>query len=146
SAVIRAARLRANLELGSGEAAVREDLAYLFDALIRPVLRASDDERALIVAPDRSLLGVPYAALYDTVSRSYLVEKRPVSLAVASGSEQPVNSASWSPVEDPLFVADPAFDPDLFHSLQRLPNAATEVETVAQMYEGSIVLQGSAAT
>ena len=73
------------------EAASRGGLperARLYDAILRSSERNFANARCLIIVSDPILDGVPFGALYDSASRSYLVERVPVSMALSASSLQ----------------------------------------------------------
>jgi CHAT domain-containing protein len=137
-------RTRAALELRSGGAALRADLAALYDWLVRPVeARLGRAGTPLVLVADGDIAGVPFAALYDTRRRRYLVEGHAIRF-VPSLRDAPREGSS-SPASAALFVADPAFDRTAFPAFAPLPGAAAEVEALAALYEHPVVLTGSAA-
>lgn len=58
----------------------RQRAASLHARLIRPVVNALPENRPLVIVPDATLRGVPFAALLDAQGR-YLVERHPISVA-----------------------------------------------------------------
>src|SRR5207253_162270 len=52
--------------------------AQLFDVLIGRIRRELVDAQALMIVPDRELSGLAFAALWDQISKQYLVEKLPI--------------------------------------------------------------------
>src|SRR5205085_3694303 len=90
----------------------------LFDVLIRPSARLVDRASDLIIVPDRRLECVPFAALYDSQHRAYLIER--VSVAVArSASELDVAKPIAS--RSAVLVALPTGD-------RALPEASGEID------------------
>jgi CHAT domain-containing protein len=72
-------QLRRDLERGAQESTIQVPAGALFEALIRP-LHLGRKTRSLIIVPDRFLLGLPFAVLYDLNDRHYLVEQHAISL------------------------------------------------------------------
>ncbi|HEU0298828.1 MAG TPA: CHAT domain-containing protein, partial [Longimicrobium sp.] len=137
--------LRWQLEAESAEVDLRRVLTELYERLIRPVEgRLGAPDAPLVVVVDGDLAAVPFAALFDSRRRRYLVEDRSLrfapSLAVA---RQP---APRTGARDPLFVADPAFDAARHPGIPRLVGAMDEVRQVAADYPGAQVLQGRQAS
>ena len=66
-----------------------EDRKQLYDGIIRPFENEIASARHLIIVSDPLLDGVPFSALYDSDSRTHLVERVPVSLALSASSLQP---------------------------------------------------------
>jgi CHAT domain-containing protein len=138
-------RVRTALELGSDQSATTADLAGLYDVLIRPIAGGLRDAAVLVVVPDAELGDVPYPALLDTVSRTFLVERYPLRIAT-SLVEARRASRRGAPDGRAVFVVDPAFDPRAFRGLRYLAGAAREVRTIAPLYPTSSTLAGAWAT
>lgn len=140
-------RVRAALELRASDSAVRPDLAVLYDQLVRPIeSRLGPNGTPIIVVADGEIAAIPLAALYDRGRRQYLLESH--SLRFASSLRE-LHSAGMPSVSRPkavLFVSDPAFDRMAYPSLDRLPGAAAEVETIAAGYSQATVLAGPRAS
>jgi CHAT domain-containing protein/tetratricopeptide (TPR) repeat protein len=62
--------------------------AALYDDVIRPVDAVVRRARALVIVPDPRLERAPFAALYDTTTRMYLVERVGVAIASSAASLQ----------------------------------------------------------
>ncbi len=62
--------------------------ASLYDDLIRPAESVLARSRAVIIVPDSRLESVPFAALYDSTARRYLVERLTVAVAPSAASLQ----------------------------------------------------------
>jgi CHAT domain-containing protein/tetratricopeptide (TPR) repeat protein len=134
------AHLRDQLEGLAGEAELRPGLASLYDLLVRPVEeRLGGPGLPLVIVADGDLASVPFAALYDTARRRYLVEDHPLRFTPS------LREARWparrgGDVGETVFVADPAFDPAKHRGFPRLPEAAGEVREIAPSYPGARVL------
>lgn len=140
-------RARSTLELGSETAASRPLLQALYDRLVRPVqARLGPEGTPLALVADGELGDVPFAALWDGAGERYLVQRHPLrflpSLGLAAGRAPPARAP---PPRGVLLVADPAFDPRAFPTLDRLPGAADEVDLVARQYPGAVVLRHASA-
>ena len=141
----RVEQLRRELERGGPETAVQSLSSPLFNDLIRP-LDIGKEIRSLIFVPDRFLLGLPFAVLYDSGARRYLIERFAVSsypssaLLLSSGPRrQPPGTGSPVPV---LVVGASISGPDL-PSLRR---AEVEARAVGALYPQSEILLGADAT
>lgn len=139
-------RASSGLELRADEAALRRDLAALYEWLIRPVEgRIGSEGTSLVVVADGEVAGVPFAALYDPVRRRHLVETHPIRFAGSLRDAVHVSTVESTAPVRALFVADPALDPRSHPGLERLTGAAAEVEAMAAEYPGRMVLAGPAA-
>lgn len=65
--------------------------ARLYDDLIRPAEAILTRVRNVIIVPDPRLESVPFAALYDSTTGRYLVERAGVAIASSAGSLQREN-------------------------------------------------------
>jgi CHAT domain-containing protein len=120
-------------------AAVQQDAASLYRLLIAPVAAALIGAEELVIIPDRQLNSIPFAALYDTAHRHYLIDDFAVSVAPSAAFViQHRVSKKLTPA---LIVGDP-------HSAgsPALPEATREAEAIAAIYESSTLLTGDRAT
>jgi len=142
--------LRNALERRAGDAEIRAAAAGLYDMLVRPLERKLPAGAPLIVVPDRFLIRVPFAALYDAGRHRFLIEDRAVVLApsatlyLASVERRRSLSADGPPTA--LAVGDPAFARELHPDLPRLAAANQEAAEVAALYPGSDLLRDMEAT
>jgi len=60
----------------------------LYDEIVRPVDRILTRASSLIIVPDPALAGVPFAALVDSSTRRYLIERLTVLIAANASSLQ----------------------------------------------------------
>jgi CHAT domain-containing protein len=119
--------------------------------LLLGTLRArSGKDDLLVFVPDRSLNLVPFSALWDSTSRSYLVEKHPVTVSpsiyayIQAASEK--RAASVKKVSSVMAVGGPDPDRSLWPELESLDGARQEAEEVAKVYPGHKTILGSEAT
>ncbi len=124
----------------------RPDLARLHELLVRPVeKRLGPAGTPLVIVVDGEIAGVPFDALVDSGPARYLVQDHPLrfaaTLAEAARSAPPARRPASA-----LLVADPAFDPMQYPTLDRLRDARAEVASLRTVYPASVVLQGPAAT
>jgi CHAT domain-containing protein len=118
---------------------VQQQLAILYQILIKPIAAEVAGADRLIIVPDRQIHEVAFAALYDAERHRYLVDDYAVSIAPSAAMvTEPVAAQPLAPV---LVVSDP-HTADGFS----LPNAALEANAVAAMYDAATVLAGERAT
>lgn len=120
-------------------AAVQQASAALHKLLIQPIAAVISGDEHLVIVPDREIHTVPFAALYDSVRKRYLVDDFDVSVAPSAGAllthRDPL---ILTPV---LVVGDPHED-----DAPALPEAAREADAIAALYDSPTVLTGSRAT
>ncbi len=146
--LVRALRLA--MRRRAGERELRRQGARLHEVLIRPLAPELAAGAPLVVVPDRSLMQVPFAALFDPRRHRYLVEDHTLTVAPSAtlylaALERDGSSAPSAP-RDALVVGDPAFDRRRFPRLDRLPFAKTEAAAVASLYDQADLLRDAAAT
>lgn len=131
------------LQRGADESEVRPGLSRLYEWLVRPVEARLPAGVPVVVVADGEIAAVPFAALYDTHRRRYLVQDHVLRFAVnlREARRRPVRGA-----DGVLLVSDPAFDPHAHPTLERLAHARDEVRAIASRYPGAAVLEGAAAT
>jgi CHAT domain-containing protein/tetratricopeptide (TPR) repeat protein len=111
----------------------QRESSFLFDQLVRPAMDGTC--RRLVFVPDKGLWNVPFAALYNNLTKRYLVED--ASIVVASSMSSltlKIGHRSWTSRPSILAVGDPNFERKSFPSLARLPNARAEAESAALLY------------
>jgi CHAT domain-containing protein len=88
--------------------------ADLYERLIAPVRQQLPLGKTLVIAPDGPLNQVPFAALYDTIGRYFLIERYPIVVAASAHSEAPHQQVYGSVA----VIADPKspLRDDLTHS------------------------------
>jgi CHAT domain-containing protein len=75
-------RTRATLELRSDVSGLGQDLAALYDWLLRPIEGSlGTPGTPVVLITDGEIAGVPFAALRDTAQRRYLIEQHPLRFA-----------------------------------------------------------------
>lgn len=144
-------RFRELLEHGATEKAVQGPSGRLFDHLVRPVEELlPPTDASIVVVPDRFLHRVPWAALWDSQTETWWVERH--ALAVSPSAS--VLAASLLRGRDPrgeprgsaLVLADPTVDAEAYPDLPALRGAASEGRAVAELYPGARLLTGPRAT
>jgi CHAT domain-containing protein len=141
--------LRNALERRAALSESRSAAASLYEVLIRPLEPKLRPVTPLVFVPDRFLVQVPFAALFDARSGRYLIEDRSVSVAPSAtlyltALERYRNLPSGR--RTVLAVGDPAFDPQYYPQLPRLAAANAEAAEAAALYPGSQLLRGELAT
>lgn len=140
--------LRDLIEVVAPEQQIRKRAGSLFEDLLRPVVDHAGPGDTLVIVPDRALHRLPFAALWDARTSSYLVEHH--AIAEAPSLAAVLRGPSGRPrAETPstlLAVGASKFDGDRFPELPSLPGAEEEAEKIAALYPRSEVLLGDAAT
>ncbi len=131
----------------------KEELAAassLYELLIRPALPHLESRDRLVLIPDKSLHGVPFAALFDRTHRQYLIEDHVISVApsatLALHAVARQQSLPSSRTQTALVVGNPAFRKDLAPLLADLPQAEREAGEIKKLFPGSEVLIREEAT
>jgi len=142
--------LRTAMERRAQEGEIRSAASSLFETLIRPLAAELSGAGALVVVPDRSLVQVPFAALFDARQSRYLVEDHTLIVAPSAtlyltALDRLSRFAGEMP-RDALVIGDPAFDRQRYPHLNRLSAAATEATEIATLYERTELLLGGNAT
>jgi len=122
--------------------------ARAYDVLIRPIRDRIDGRTTLVVVPDVVLEHVPFEALFDRSSRSYLVHShellRVPSAAVFVVCRRRAEAAGAAPPRSIAIFANP--DPPSGLSLSSLPAADLEAPRIARRYAEPLLLQRELAT
>jgi CHAT domain-containing protein len=113
--------------------------AALYRVLIAPIASRLTGTHTLIIAPDRELHAVAFAALFDASRNRYLIDD--VALMIVPNAGCILRHQTDYPLTPVLVVAGP-------HDEQTpaLPAAAEEAEDVARIYESPTFLAGARAT
>lgn len=133
-------RLGASGDIGGFDDALADPYAAL---LREPLARIAKIKAAgmvprVVIVPDRSMHGLPFAALRD--GRRHVVQDHIVSVAASATlyafSLAKDRQRAATPLGTMLLVADPAFDEDMeiAHDLLRLPWARSEATQIDQLY------------
>lgn len=138
---------RFHREASAPERTANSARAKLFDLLVRPVAGELRGVRQLTIVPDRELFRLPFAALWDRETRTYVVERYQVrTIPNAAFLVTAVDAAAAGPAASALVVGNPALGRDLRSALPTLPSAAREAEQVARLYGSKQTLVGTAAS
>lgn len=126
------------------EAPFTGDAKELHKLLIAPIESLLDEKKLVCIVPDKVLHHLPFVALISEADNRYLIEKFRIQLAPsASIFLQSVNENSQGLEESEerlLSVGNPTFDPADFESLQPLPAARHEAQSIAELYKPNVSL------
>lgn len=141
-------QFRLELKLGTDATAIRTAGAPLYDMLIRPLSLARNDDRSLILIPDRSLGRLPFPALFDRKSNQYLIEQRAVSVAPSATLllRNPPGNGQDASSDAVLAVGVSSSGEYRSVDLPALPHAEIEARRVAQLYPNARYLSATNAT
>jgi len=119
----------------------------LFDALIGPVRDRLEGAKRLVIVPDGPLHAVPFAALYDTASRSVLVDRFSITITPSLAFFRQI-SLERAPKQrfEVVAVGSPMGRTSGDRVLPNLPGADREAGAVAALYDHGHVLRGANAT
>ncbi len=107
-------------------------------------LRSAGRYERIVIVPDRVLEHVPFAALINSATKQFLIERSPIVIAPSASVYAKLSRIEESPPENALIVGDPHFDPAKFPHFTRLPAASAEAKTIGVLY-GATPLLGDAA-
>jgi CHAT domain-containing protein/tetratricopeptide (TPR) repeat protein len=141
-AAIAARAVREIRESGTLEARAR-----MFDILLRPLATQLRSAHTVAVVPDRELVAVPFAALWDSATKHYAIQEV-AFLTEPSASFMVAASRATRPGRvgmSALIVGNPSKPTSSDTSLAELPGAAAEAARVAELYPEPLVLTGHAA-
>ncbi len=138
--------LRNDIGAGLSQAVLRADSQVLYDTLIEPLALELGGADRIVFVPDRDLVRVPFAALFDRRTSRHLIE----AVAVASA---PSASLFLRPPAKPerhrgqvLVVAAPDLVATPYRHLPALPGALAEASSLREIYPAATVLSGNKAT
>jgi CHAT domain-containing protein len=142
----------AALESPAGEARAVAGLTRLYDWLVRPVWdRLGETETPVVILADGEIARVPFAALVDSASKPrgrapgrYLVQDHPLRFAATLSDAR--RTLPRAPPGRALLVADPAFDRLAHPTLDYLPGARQEVDSLKKLYPDHVPLERAHAT
>jgi CHAT domain-containing protein len=141
-----AERVRTVLERRDGVGTVHEELTWLFDELIRPVAdRLGPAGSRLVVVADGDIPADLFAVLIDRERGEYLIQRYVLLFAPSLNDVAGTHRRATRPYRTAV-IADPAFDVRAYPSLERLPEARVEADSVAALYGKAPVLADAAAT
>jgi CHAT domain-containing protein len=116
----------------------------LYDILIRPYVSRIGQGTIIIFVPDKELHSIPFAALYDRISRQYLVQRHVTLIAPsASFCVRAMENYRWPAHAGSLrafIIGNPRFKQDLGSGLLMLPWAEREAVRIGGMLPSQLVL------
>jgi CHAT domain-containing protein len=121
--------------------------ARLFDVLLGPISEEFRRAHSIIVVPDRELYAVPFAGLWNTAARRFVVEDVAVretpsaAFFIAASSVHSANPRGTRA----LIIGDPSLSPSDSAAFGRLPGAAREARDVAALYPSRTLRSGASA-
>ena len=101
----------------------------LHDLLIRPSSRSLTHAKQLIVIADAALQHVPFAALFDSTTKRYLIETIAVATAPSASALQRDTRSS-----EPLTAVAVALPTGESHQTVALPEGAAELDDIGRTY------------
>jgi CHAT domain-containing protein len=115
--------------------------ATLYDIVIRPLDALIARGGTVIIIPDPRLSAVPFAALLDSHSKRYLIEK--VAVAIASDAGSLRDGIAAAPMH---FLAEIQLPAGANSGSAELPDAEKEMVDVSAAYRHSVLVPASHAT
>jgi CHAT domain-containing protein/tetratricopeptide (TPR) repeat protein len=142
------AALRA--QIVNGRESVPRESSVLFDLLIRPLTDVLDRYDTLVAVPDEALQLLPFAALWDSRSSSFLVERWALSTSPSAtlylhALHHDAQRARLRPASA-LVVTAPELAGTEYADLPPLPFAANEARGVAAAYPRADLLERGGAS
>ena len=124
---------------------VRSNASFLYDALMRPLDASLRDVKALVIVPDGELERVPFSALHDAVRNKSVVESHATVMTPSAALfvRSRARSLERSTRDEQVMVVEASAGGA---GLAPLPDAAAEALSIARLYHGAHVIDGSAAT
>jgi CHAT domain-containing protein len=146
------ARLAKTITGPSGDAAADRaefdsQSAALFGRLIAPILDQVPQGATLVVVPDGALRELPFAALREAQSGSFLVERNPLIVAPSATIFLAPSAHRADRPRDrwqSLAVGNPTIDLELYPDHGLLPKTEQEAREVAKAHPGSLLVQNDA--
>ena len=139
AAVHEAARLRNQQAFEAALADAHLLVAEPLNAIAK-MPHGRDAARRVVFVPDGAIHGLPLAALKNPVTKRYVIEDQPVSIAGSATlyalSLDRNRKIAPSAAPFALLIANPLFtqELELTQGMQRLPMARAEVESIAPLY------------
>lgn len=138
-------RFRSQVAGGSAQE-LREEGRAVAAQLLGDLATRLPEARHLLIVPDGPLWRLPFAALVDPATGKFLVEERTLALLPASSSGRRSGESAFEGRTRALTVANPAFDPEEFPTLEPLPYAAGDARAVARLFPRGKTLVARSAT
>ena len=126
------------------EATFKGDAKELHKLLIAPIESLLDEKKLVSIVPDKVLHYLPFATLISEADDRYLIEKFRIQLAPSASIFLQSLKDNGDRVEESeerlLSVGNPTFDAADFESLQPLPAARREAQSIAELYRSNDTL------
>jgi CHAT domain-containing protein len=134
-----AADFRNALEDKNSSVDLKKLSSAIYDALFRPIAELLPESAIITVVPDRALHAIPFAALYDSASGRYLLERHVITYAPSATillrCLRKDRRLALADDRSVLIVGNPAFDRSLFRELKDLKWAETEAAQIRDLYK-----------
>ena len=129
---------------------INAQAATLYDVLLGPVAKWLDPARDLCIIPDKSLAGLPFAALMASPDGNYLVKDFRLFYAPSASSlillSQKAKQFAPAGGESLLAIGNPTFNRKAYPDLNDLPESAQEAQAIARdNYRNPVLLLGAQA-
>lgn len=145
--IVAITRDRARVQTMAVPRTLPTDYADLYDLLIRPVSDVAGGARAITFVPDDALQRVPFAALFDRDTRSFLVQRHTVATAPSAGvAILTMRRQQHGKPTSALVFANPTIPRDTFPDLESLFASEYEARAVAKRYSRAEILKRDDAT
>jgi CHAT domain-containing protein len=133
----------------SGKTEIEKAGKELYALLFKPILPALDSSQEICLLPDKSLHGLPFAALISDDGR-FLLEDFKIfyspSASIFVFASEKARELGKNKDEHLLSIGNPAFDKKANANLQALPSAGEEARSIAEFYPNAEQFSGSKAT
>lgn len=121
------------------EKSLQRSLTRVYEELFATPLEGIEKPARLVIVPDGAMHGLPFAALYNSRIRQYLVEEAPIEIAGSATlyvySVLRDRSMRSNGPPSALLIGNPAFHASGFaYGLKPLPRAQREVEQIRELY------------
>jgi len=133
------------------EKSLQRLLTRVYDELFAQPLEGIPELARLVIVPDGAMHGLPFAALYDSRDKRYLIERTPIEIAGSATLYvySLLRDRAMQPSRRPsaLLIGNPAFTAtDFTQGLKPLPHAQTEVAQIGEFYPNAEIRTGADAT
>jgi CHAT domain-containing protein/Tfp pilus assembly protein PilF len=119
--------------------AINRRSADLYQLLIAPIAGKLDRDRLLCIVPDGALYQLPFAALFSSENKRYLIEDFSITTAPSASvlikTTRLAAIKNRSAAESFIGISNPRFNNRRFPGLQALPSAEEEVTRARSLYQ-----------
>lgn len=146
----RIGQFAAALSARSDPDAARRAGAALYDVLLAPVARHLDSATSITVVPDPLMQHMPFTALFDRTTRSFVITRFEVSTVpsaavFATNNRRLATMVSGAPHSAAIFT-NPDLSQSAYTGLAPLAGAASEASKIARHYTTVTAFTGGEAT